>query len=196
MDTSQDINKTIAKAKACLMNIKFEEGKKELEGKLETKILALDLATNTGFAGTEGDTIMVSGTVNFAIKRGESPGMLFVRFRAWLKEMLDTLKPDIVGYELPHHRGGAATRVLVGMCTHLEGVCASKGIEYTGVQSGVLKKHATGKGGAAKEVMIAKAEETWPNISFINDDHADATWVADYVYSVFVSPDKGRLKAI
>lgn len=160
------------------------------------KILALDLATNSGWASVEGDTIMVSGTVNFAIKRGESPGMLFVRFRAWLEEMLNTLKPDIVGYELPHHRGGAATRVLVGMCTHLESVCASKNIEYTGVRSNILKKHATGKGRAGKEVMVAKAEEAWPTISFIDDDHADAVWIADYVYSVFVSPGKGRLKAI
>ena len=162
----------------------------------ETKILALDLATNSGWASVEGDTIMVSGTVNFAIKRGESPGMLFVRFRVWLEEMLETLKPDIVGYELPHHRGGAATRVLVGMCTHLESVCASKNIEYTGVRSNTLKIHATGKGRAGKEVMVAKAEEAWPTISFIDDDHADAVWIADYIYSVFVSPGKGRLKAI
>lgn len=162
----------------------------------EMKILALDLATNSGWASTEGDTIMVSGTVNFAIKRGESPGMLFVRFRAWLSEMLDELKPDIVGYELPHHRGGAATRVLVGMCTHLESVCASKYIEYTGVRSNILKKHATGKGRAGKEIMVAKAEEAWPTISFLDDDHADAVWIADYVYSVFVAPGKGRLKAI
>lgn len=160
------------------------------------KILSLDLATNTGFANTDGDTIIASGTVNFAVKRGESPGMLFVRFRAWLEEMVDTVKPDIVGYELPHHRGGAATRVLVGMCTHLESVCADKGMNYTGVPSSTIKKHATGKGRAAKEVMVAKAEEVWPNISFIDDDHADAVWVADYVYSVFVSPGKGRLKAI
>lgn len=160
------------------------------------KILVLDLATNTGFTTTEEDTIVTSGTVNFAIKRGESPGMLFVRFRAWLEEMLDTIKPDIVGYELPHHRGGAATRVLVGMCTHLESVCASKDIEYTGVRSNTLKIHATGKGRAGKEVMIAKAKEEWPAISIINDDHADALWLADYVYSVFVAPGKGRLKAI
>lgn len=160
------------------------------------KTLSLDLATNTGWASTEGDTIVASGTVNFAIKRGESPGMLFVRFRAWLGEMLDTIKPDIVGYELPHHRGGAATRVLVGMCTHLESVCASRGIEYTGVRSNILKQHATGKGRAGKEVMIEKAKEAWPNISIINDDHADALWLADYIYSVFVAPGKGRLKAI
>lgn len=160
------------------------------------RILSLDLATNTGFACVEGDTIVTSGTVNFSVKRGESPGMLFVRFRVWLSEMIDATKPDIVGYELPHHRGGAATRVLVGMCTHLEGVCAARNIEYTGIHSASIKKHAVNKGKAGKEVMIQKAKEAWPNIPIINNDHADALWIASYVYSNFSTYGNSKLKSL
>ena len=47
------------------------------------KILALDLATLTGWASSVGRT---SGVQVFDVRRGESPGMRFLRCRAWLRD--------------------------------------------------------------------------------------------------------------
>jgi hypothetical protein len=49
-------------------------------------ILALDLATVTGWALQEG-LRYESGYESFGVKRGESPGMRFVKFRRWLQDM-------------------------------------------------------------------------------------------------------------
>jgi hypothetical protein len=48
------------------------------------KVLALDLATKSGWATNVGRQ---SGVQTFDVKRGESPGMRFLRCRAWLGEM-------------------------------------------------------------------------------------------------------------
>ena len=49
-------------------------------------ILALDLATMTGWA-TLIDGKINSGVQNFSKKRGESNGIMFLRFNAWLREI-------------------------------------------------------------------------------------------------------------
>jgi len=82
-------------------------------------ILSLDLATKTGWASNIHGRR--SGVIDFALKRGESPGMRFLRCRAWLNEMLKLLgKIDIIVYEQAHHRGGAATAVCVGLITAVD----------------------------------------------------------------------------
>ena len=145
-------------------------------------ILALDLATSTGWAARTEDGGLESGTVNFKPKRGESDGMRYVRFRSWLNTILDVVKPSLVVYEAPHHRGGAATMVLVGLETRVHEVCATRNIEYTNVKTSTLKKHATGKGNASKAEMMASAETVLGRPP-INDDEADAVcvlvWVED-----------------
>ncbi|HEA68402.1 MAG TPA: hypothetical protein ENI07_16510, partial [Desulfobacterales bacterium] len=84
-------------------------------------ILALDLATKTGYACRyDSPTLanrIISGVQVFDVKRGESPGVRFLRCRAWLNEMNDLVKPDIISYEQAHHRGGAATACGVGLVT-------------------------------------------------------------------------------
>jgi len=47
-------------------------------------IIALDLATNTGWATSEPRQ---SGSEKFNLRRGESPGMRFLRFNAWLTDL-------------------------------------------------------------------------------------------------------------
>ena len=49
------------------------------------EILSLDLATAAGWASK----ILGrrSGVIEFQLKRGESPGMRFLRCRAWLNEL-------------------------------------------------------------------------------------------------------------
>jgi len=83
------------------------------------KILALDLGTKTGWALAENDRTE-SGVQVFDVRRGESPGMRYLRFNRWLEELTGaTPKPDLIAYEQPHHRGGAATEIAAGFSTRV-----------------------------------------------------------------------------
>ena len=81
------------------------------------KILALDTATKTGWAifDSAAGRIIESGVQDFAKRRGESNGLMFLRFRAWLSQIIATARPDLIAYERAHHRGGAATEICVNL---------------------------------------------------------------------------------
>ena len=53
-----------------------------------TPVLALDLATATGWALWDGHGVLTHGVQAFPLRRGESPGMRWLRFRRWLRELL------------------------------------------------------------------------------------------------------------
>jgi hypothetical protein len=138
------------------------------------RILALDMATKTGWA-TDGQ----SGVQVFDTKRGESPGMRFLRFRAWLKEMCNELiHPEVIAYEQPHHRGGAATELAYGFLTEVKTRAAAQSIELMPVHSQTLKKWATGSGRAGKPEMVAEAKRRGFDPS--DDNHADACLLYEY----------------
>ena len=142
-------------------------------------ILSLDLATNTGWACYANGDITI-GSANFALKRGESPGMRFLRCRSWLREMkilLGTI--DIIAYEQPHQRGGHPTQVAMGLVTEVLAFSARINAETTSVHSMSLKKWATGKGNAKKPAMIAEAKRRGYEVA--NDDEADAVLMLEYV---------------
>lgn len=145
-------------------------------------ILALDCATQTGWAALV-DGAVESGVQTFDVRRGESRGMRFLRFRAWLLEMIDRVQPGAIVYEQAHHRGGAATEVGVGLATRVMEIACEKEIEYQTVHTGTLKKYATGKGNAGKPLMIAAAEVRWPGQVVEDDNQADAlhllAWMID-----------------
>lgn len=140
-------------------------------------ILGLDMATKTGWAVHRGDGIE-SGVQDFTKRRGESNGVLFLRFRAWLFEMRSLLDGvGVVYYERAHFRGGAATELLVGMQTHLMSFCAEFGVECVPVHTGELKKAACGRGTATKGEMIAAARKILGREP-IDDNEADAVHLA------------------
>lgn len=138
------------------------------------RIIALDVATKTGWA-----TPSESGVQDFTPGRGDSSGIRFLKFRRWLRGLLELVGPDVVVYEQAHYRGGAATEVCVGLVTRVQEECARVGIEYKGYHTATLKKHATGAGKASKGDMMAAAAAKWPNVALIDDNHADALWLLD-----------------
>lgn len=168
-------------------------------------ILALDMATSTGWALRDSLGHVTSGVQTFALGRGESAGMRFLRFSRWLDEVArDPLptsmslglkgdnainregRPDVIAFERAHHRGGAATEVGVGLMTHLLSFAAHFKIETAPVHTATLKKHATGRGNAKKPDMIAAALARWPHraqFGKLGDDEADAllilAWALD-----------------
>lgn len=152
-------------------------------------VIALDLATKTGWALRDRTGAIASGTQEFKLKRGESKGMRFLRFRKWLREMLslaeigvsfDSDSPGIIVYEQAHHRGGAATELAVGLVTDTLAEAARVSVEHMPVHTGALKKWATGKGNTGKDGMIARATELYPDIDIIDDNHADALLLLGY----------------
>jgi Holliday junction resolvasome RuvABC endonuclease subunit len=149
------------------------------------RLLALDLGTSTGWAVSIPEMGVESGTQIFDVKRGESPGMRFFRFRRWLVDMIENSRPELIVFEIPHHRGGAATDVLVGMKTHIEEICAEAGIEHQGIHFSSLKKFATGSGRALKKDMIVAAKKLFPYQDIKTDDQADALCVLAWAIDRF-----------
>lgn len=142
-----------------------------------TTILALDLGTRTGWAMTNG----LSGVQDFTPRRGDSPGMRWLEFRAWLNRLLDASPVALVAYEQAHHRGGAATHCAHALIGQLEAVVAERGIEVTSRHTASIKKHATGSGKTKKPEMFAAARAKWNDRTVIDDNESDALWLLDLV---------------
>jgi len=142
-------------------------------------VLGLDTATKTGwcFYDTDSRAVIESGVQDFTKKRGESNGLMFLRFRKWLDTLIKVFPPDLVGYEQAHHRGGASTEMGVGLTTRIQEICAKHKIEPAPVHTTTLKKFATGKGNASKDEMVAAATKILMREP-IDDNEADAVHVA------------------
>jgi hypothetical protein len=144
-------------------------------------ILALDLATKTGWATNINRT---SGIQTFDVRRGESPGMRFLRCRGWLSEMQNLLGViDVIVYEQAHHRGGAATACCVGLVSTVQTFAAEQNIELMAVHTGELKRWATGKGNANKQAMVQAARTRGWDPS--DDNEADAQLLLEYSMPLF-----------
>ncbi|GAC1405556.1 MAG: hypothetical protein NVSMB6_00290 [Burkholderiaceae bacterium] len=120
-------------------------------------ILSLDLGTTTGWAIRTRDNGITSGTQSFKPQRFEGGGMRFLRFKRWLTEVKQSVDGINVVYfeEVRNHAGVDAAHAYGGFMAHLTAWCEHHDIPYQGVPVGTIKKHATGKGNAGKDDMIA-----------------------------------------
>ncbi len=143
------------------------------------KILALDTATKTGWCLLENGRIVESGVQDFTKKRGESNGMMFLRFRKWLTDMVLDYDPELVIYEQAHHRGGASTEIGVNLTGRVQEICAGHKINFTTIHTATLKKFATGSGRGEKQAIMDRAE-LYLNRKPIDDNEADAVMMALY----------------
>jgi Holliday junction resolvasome RuvABC endonuclease subunit len=141
-------------------------------------ILALDPATHCGWAHSAGGY----GTWDLSIRRDESKGMRLMRLRGKLNELIKNVGVDVVYYEAARNAGPKMQGALV-VQAEIQGVivlwCEDNMVEYRGVSPSEVKKHATGKGNAGKEQMIAAAQAKWPEIGSMDDNTADALWILD-----------------
>jgi Holliday junction resolvasome RuvABC endonuclease subunit len=141
--------------------------------------LALDLATTTGWASCAGGVI-TSGTISFKGGRYEGGGMRFLRFKKWLREILETEKPEAVYYEeVRRHMSTDAAHIHGGLLAILQAECEARTLPYQGIPVGTIKKTATGKGNADKAAMIAAANAKWPEQNIKDDNQADALWILE-----------------
>jgi len=146
---------------------------------MNKNILTLDLATSTGWA-TLIDGKINSGVQDFSKKRGESNGIMFLRFNAWLREMQTLMGTiHIIGFEQAHHRGGYATEIGVGLSTRVEEFAAEIKAEHISVHTSTLKKFITGSGIANKRLIM-----DWFKLKMgrepITDDESDALAILYY----------------
>ena len=137
-------------------------------------ILALDLGTTTGWAIRGYDGLITSGTVSFKPSRYDGGGMRYLRFTNWLTE-IDRLSGPIHAIyfeEVRRHAGTDAAHVFGGLLAVLTSWGELRGVPYQGVPVGTIKRHATGKGNANKDAMIAAARKRGFNPA--DDNEADA----------------------
>lgn len=142
-------------------------------------ILALDAATKTGWCLWQKGKVVESGVQDFSKRRGESNGMMFLRFRRWLSQMLLDNHVTLAIFEQAHHRGGAATEICINMIGRIQEICEELQIEYASLHSATLKKWATGRGNADKAEMVARAKEILGRKP-LDDNEADAVLLASY----------------
>ena len=141
-------------------------------------ILALDLGTSTGWALRRADGVIVSGTASFKPGRYEGAGMRFLRFAQWL-DSLDV--PGVVYFEeVRRHRGVDAAHCYGGLLATLTAWCEARSIPYAGVPVGTIKAHATGKGNASKDAMVAAMQAK----GFAPGDDNEADALAILLHSV------------
>lgn len=145
------------------------------------KILALDPGTNCGFALLDGNNI-VSGTWDLSIHRDESRGMRLIRLRNKLKEIG---KVDIIVFEVSKNYMSTLGAEVAGEIRGLITTWAHDNkIEYQGINVSTIKKTATGKGNASKELMIQTANKIF-NKNLTDDNEADALLLLDYARKQF-----------
>ena len=100
--------------------------------------------------------------------------MRFLRFKCWLSEV-KTASGEIHAIffeEVRRHAGVDAAHAYGGFMAHLTAWCEHHNIPYSGVPVGTIKKHATGKGNANKDLMIQAAQKR--GYAPADDNEADA----------------------
>lgn len=164
-----------------------------------TAILALDLATVTGWAlasfTPKGVLQIQSGVQSFAINaRIEGAGMRYLKFSRWMDEMYRLCAFDRLAFEEVKQRAQsvAAGHMYGGFMATLTAWCEANGVPYEGVPVQTIKKHATGKGNASKEDVIAaiRALGHAPK----DDNEADALALLNYVLT-YAAPSTPHVRS-
>jgi len=147
-------------------------------------ILALDLATKTGWAVKSDTGIITSGVCVFNSRRFEGGGMRYLRFSKWLEDTLQTLeKIDVIYFEeVRRHVATDAAHVYGGLVAVVTAFAEHHKIPYQGVPVGTIKKHVTGKGNASKEKVIEAVKALGHDPQ--DDNEADALALLDFVIRV------------
>ena len=145
-------------------------------------ILAIDPASITGWALLLNGEI-TSGTIDVRrIRKNQGPGHQMLLIERELDERFGEL-PDgsaRVVIERPGYFKHIEASVIVGGLSMHAKLWAKRHGHFTGHYSPqTVKKHATGHGHSGKEQMIAHARHRWPDVTFFDDNQADAMWLLD-----------------
>lgn len=150
-------------------------------------VLSLDLATQTGWAYSSAG-LVTSGSEGFHLKKKDGAGVRFLKFRSWLREQMEIIKPELVVFEeVMRWSSGAAAKCYCGLLAILMTECEARAIPYKGVHVGTIKKSATTKGNATKDQMIQAAVAL--GYAPTDDNEADAI----HLLHLFIGQGKQHL---
>ena len=137
-------------------------------------ILALDLATTTGWALRTTDGQVLSATVSFKPSRFDGGGVRYLRFRSWLDSMAQNVGHISAVYHeaIRRHVSTDSAHVYGGLLATLTAWCEQNAIPYQGVPVGTIKRFIAGKGNADKDAVIAAVQARGFNPT--DDNEADA----------------------
>ncbi|HVI07022.1 MAG TPA: hypothetical protein VND65_01885 [Candidatus Binatia bacterium] len=151
-------------------------------------ILALDLATTTGFA-SEIRGFRSTGFKNFAPRGTEGPGWRWIRFSVWLYTWKDQpLELVVIERPIPNPNNRHSGELAFGLSTRVEEFCARQNLRLETLHNATVKKYFTGDGRAEKEDMIRMAQRIDPKIE--NDNEADALLLLQYAKLVTLKKRK------
>ena len=139
-------------------------------------ILAIDPGTLCGWACRTRSGI-TSGVWDLKVQRYEGAGMRFVRLGNFLGEFKNI---DMVVFEeVRRHAGTLAAHVYGGVVGVVMAWAEIEKVDYVSVPVQTIKRFATGKGNAKKELMISSCIEKL-KIQPVDDNHADALWILNW----------------
>lgn len=151
-------------------------------------ILALDLATNTGWAYERQDAGPVMGSVNFKQPEGAHPGDLFLAFRQWFIPFCQLVRPERVVYEAPWldvGTGQAATlEFLVGLAAQVLADTAALGLPVAKASSNTVRRVFCGNSRAKKPDVMAECQRRgWKPKTHDEGDAAALLTYAVHMYA-------------
>lgn len=160
-------------------------------------LLALDLATNTGWCAGTGEDMPELGTVRMP-STGEEIGPFADFFERWLSRHLDELQPSMVLFEaplLPTAKFDRQTQVftpapttiattgkLQWMAGDVERQCYRRHLEVRQVYGSTVKKELSGSGKGQKPDMMAAARKCGVNPANFDEADAFGCWLVGVRY--------------
>lgn len=142
--------------------------------------LALDLASTTGWASVSSG-VLTSGVRTFSTSKRAHPGLRFLMFGRWIREMIDQEKPDLIFYEEVVRQPYTAAAQLFGAWkAMLAATACQRETPVIGLNIKQIKKFATHNGNANKDMMLDSAKKRWPDADIFDHNEADALWVLEF----------------
>jgi Holliday junction resolvasome RuvABC endonuclease subunit len=143
---------------------------------LQPPLLAIDLATKSGFALLLADGTITSGVVSFKVGAREGDGMRYVKFWRWLEAMRQA-HPDLhaIAYEAVLRHGANqvyAAHCFGGLLATLQAFGELHGIPYRGISVSTIKRQFAGSGRAQKCDVIEQCRAM--GFDPADDNEADA----------------------
>lgn len=155
-------------------------------------ILALDLATKTGWASWAPGRLLASGTMQLP-KTGEDVGLFLDSYLKWLETTIEECAPKWIVFEapiLPKQTRLATLRKLYGLANITELVARWRGVDCSEVNISTVRKHFCDRGTGPRDqmkrlVMDACRDRGWEPV---DDNAADALAILDYSAHVLKLP--------
>lgn len=143
-----------------------------IQQKRETSILALDLASNCGWAHTDG----TYGVWQFKVERDESRDIRLIRLANNIRTVYNTKGFGLLAFERATVRSRGAEVLHAEFQSVVKLLSDELGYSYKGYSPKSIKKQAGG-GSLSKEQMIIKAKKKFGIVENLTHDEADALWL-------------------